>query len=109
MPEPAPPPTASPVADAAQDISIPSDGRGAVLGLEIEVLENIEKRTMEGTALIRIGLRLRANGPTRGRRAHLSGARRGELGRLPHPLPQGLAPAGRSDGHARRALITPGA
>ncbi len=62
MPEPAPPPTASPVADAAQDISIPTDGRGAVLGLEIAVLENIEKRTMEGTELMRIGLRLRANG-----------------------------------------------
>lgn len=39
-------------------------GRGSAHGLDIEVVENVEKRTMEGNSIMRVGLRLRANGAT---------------------------------------------
>jgi hypothetical protein len=44
------------------EVSIPTDGRTTALGLDIEVLENTEKRDEDGTELMRIGLRLRVPG-----------------------------------------------
>ena len=40
------------------EITIPTAGTGRVLGLTLEVVENIEKRTMEGSSIMRVGVRI---------------------------------------------------
>ncbi len=48
---------AAPVTDRVQ-VTIPTGGIGQALGLSIEVLENVEKRTMDGGTLMRVSLRV---------------------------------------------------
>lgn len=68
-----PPTTPDPApAQTSATITIPTPyvpdsdvrGSGSALGLAIEVVDNVEKRTMEGNSLMRVGLRLHANGAT---------------------------------------------
>lgn len=70
---PSPPPTNVAPAPTSATITIPTPytagsgdvrGRGSVLGLDIEVVDNVEKRTMEGNSIMRVGLRLHAIGAT---------------------------------------------
>lgn len=52
----------------SEDVTIPTSGytgvrgRGAALGIDIEVTDNTEKREMDGNSMMRVGLRVRANG-----------------------------------------------
>ncbi len=45
-----------------EDVTIDTDGQATVLGLEIHVVDNTEKRTEEGHDFMRVQLRVRARG-----------------------------------------------
>jgi hypothetical protein len=47
---------------STQDVTIPTDGTATVLGLEIKVVDNTEKRELDGTSFMRVGLALRKGG-----------------------------------------------
>lgn len=69
-PPSSPPPVASvaPTAPTArkdatsEDVSIDTNGHATVLGLEIHVVDNTEKRTEDGHDFMRVQLRVRAKG-----------------------------------------------
>lgn len=54
------PPGPPPKGSTTERVTIPTDGRATVLGLEIQVRENIEKRDMDGSSLMRIQLHVKA-------------------------------------------------
>jgi len=46
-------------ASNTEDVTIPTEGRATVLGLDIVVVDNTEKRTEDGHDFMRVALRVR--------------------------------------------------
>ena len=77
-PPPSPPPTPATVTTVAggrrrpsapppkgsktETVTIPTGGRATVLGLAVEVTDNTEKREMDGSSFMRVGLHVKAGG-----------------------------------------------
>lgn len=50
--------TPTPAAPAFADLVIPNEGTGQALGLTIQVLSIVEKRLMDGSGMMRVGVRV---------------------------------------------------